>query len=226
MFIYEERASHGALRTFADFIWSTRGSFMASGLGMAAAYALMELLPAQLRQFYAQSMMGIVLVGAMLLAVLSRRLVPQVSRKVLFLGALQLLVFILVVAPSLPAHAGKLDPKCTLATPCGLAASGAQANVVAAPTAGYKQVYKSIYNIGKTADGKYNVYNIQGDLSEPNWTVGNYVYSEADMLRFLPAVDKADVGKTVQCETLCKNAAGQVIGVNPIYKAMSQGKHK
>lgn len=141
------------------------------------------------------------------------------------LGLFFLLTALVLLSPLL-AHAAKADPNCTLATPCGLAKYGGAARVVDQPTAGHKQVFKSIYIIGKTADGKYNVYNITGPLDDISYEVNNIQYSGGDLIRLLPAVDKADVGKTVQCETICKNAAGQVVGVNPAYKNIAVGKKK
>lgn len=98
------------------------------------------------------------------------------------------------------------------------AAAGQQQGRTLEQGPGWHRVYKTIYTVGKTADGKYNVYNVTGDLDDFNFKAGNAMYSERDVIKYLNAVDAKDVGKTVKCYTICKNAAGQVVGVNPSYK--------
>jgi hypothetical protein len=85
----------------------------------------------------------------------------------------------------------------------------------------------TIYITGKTADGKFNVYNITGEIDEPNWNVGGKLYSGNDMIRYLDGVPAAMDGKGgIRCETICKNGLGQVIGVPEGYKNLAAGAKK
>lgn len=77
--------------------------------------------------------------------------------------------------------------------------------------------------IGRTADQKYPVYGIKGDLEDINYmtTDGKTVYQPTDLFKRMGYVETSDVkGHGIQCEFICKNAAGQVIGLNPQVKWM------
>lgn len=77
--------------------------------------------------------------------------------------------------------------------------------------------------MGKTADGKYPVYNLQGDLEDLNYASPGRVWQPDDLLRRMTFVDAADVkAGTVRCEWICKNRANQVVGLNPQIKWMAK----
>lgn len=143
------------------------------------------------------------------------------------------LVAVCAIALTTPARASAQQPnlaeKCksakSMSDPCFNSGSYVIDQSKAA-TAGRQQVGKTtIYITGKTADGKYNVYNVEGDLSDTNWTAGNRLYSANDMIALLDGVPTAAMGKNgVKCETICKNAAGQVIGVPEGYKQIAKKK--
>lgn len=95
----------------------------------------------------------------------------------------------------------------------GAVMAGSEANA-AAPT---------IPTLGKTADGKYPVYNLQGDLEDANYASPGRVWQPDDLLKRMVFVDAADVKAGVaKCEWICKNRAQQVIGLNPQIKWMAK----
>jgi hypothetical protein len=101
----------------------------------------------------------------------------------------------------------------SLADNCGALTS---AHVIQQPSSGIRV-------IGKTADGKYNVYDLQVP-AEGQYLKGNTKYSENQVLDALAAVDKADVDTKLNCDfgVVCKTRAGQVVGVVPAYKALRE----
>lgn len=79
--------------------------------------------------------------------------------------------------------------------------------------------------LGKTADGKYPVYNLQGDLDDLSYYSGNTQWQPDDLFKKnrMSYVDPADVQRGLaQCEIICKNRQQQVIGLNPARKWMSK----
>lgn len=81
----------------------------------------------------------------------------------------------------------------------------------------------TIPTLGKTADGKYPVYNLQGDLEDANYASPGRVWQPDDLLKRMVFVDAADVKAGVaRCEWICKNRAQQVIGLNPQIKWMAK----
>ena len=80
-----------------------------------------------------------------------------------------------------------------------------------------------IPTIGKTADGKYPVYNLKGDLEDLNYASPGKVWQPDDLLKRMTFVDAADVKSAyARCELICKNRADQVIGLNPQIKWMAK----
>lgn len=222
MFVFYEPRPNTTMRVFSAFFTANRGAFLATGLGLAAAYVLAELLPAQLRELFAtQMILGAALTFALATFTL-RKMPAALSKKTASIGLIQLLAFFALVMP-LPSQAQTATPCKSMADPCAIVGTGAR--VLVNPT-GHKQVYKTIYITGKTADGKYNVYNVVGDIDDFNFKAGNLQYSDSEMLKYLDGVDAKDVGKTIQCEAICKNKAGEVVGVHPAQKAIVTGKRK
>lgn len=78
---------------------------------------------------------------------------------------------------------------------------------------------------GRTADGKYPVYGLDGEVGDLNYFSGNTVFRPNDLLGRMGYVSDADSrARGVQCDWICKNAAGQVIGLDPAYLKISQKK--
>lgn len=125
------------------------------------------------------------------------------------------------------AHAQSVPACKSMADPCW-SGKGAVAGLSAQITPGWQRVGKTnIFITGKTADGKYNVYNIEGEIDDLKYFVGNTVYTANDMIKFLDGIpDKEDGKNGIRCETICKNAKGQVIGVLNMWKKMNVGAKK
>ena len=77
--------------------------------------------------------------------------------------------------------------------------------------------------VGKTADGKYPIYQLKGELDDFNWFSGNIVYAPGDLLGNMVFVDMNDIkkGGEYSCAYVCKDRAGHIVGMNPAYKAMA-----
>ncbi len=76
---------------------------------------------------------------------------------------------------------------------------------------------------GKTADGKYPVYNLQGDLEDLNYASPGKVWQPEDLLKRMTFVNQADIKSgEVRCEWICKNRVNQVVGLNPQIKWMAK----
>jgi len=90
----------------------------------------------------------------------------------------------------------------------------------AAQPAKQQPVYKGdIKSLGLTDDQKYNRTNLKGDLDDLNWTAGNSIYSANDLMRVLPFIDEKDVkDNKYQCDVVCKDRTGAIVGVSPDYK--------
>lgn len=84
-----------------------------------------------------------------------------------------------------------------------------------------KKVQQSIPVIGKTADGKYPVYNLEGDLTDINYFSGNTSWRSGDLLTRMVFLDPQDVnhGKYF-CEYICKDGFQNVVGINPSFKKL------
>lgn len=67
--------------------------------------------------------------------------------------------------------------------------------------------------IGKTTDGKYNVYDLDGAANDLSWFSGNYVYKANDLLTRLDFVKKEDIDAgTYYCEWVCLNKDNRIVG--------------
>lgn len=86
------------------------------------------------------------------------------------------------------------------------------------PEAAYaKGVRNPVKVIGKSDDGKYPIYDLQGDLNDLNYqTSGNIVYQPDDLPdRMVFLSPKDATGGAYKCEFICKDAKGRVVGLNP-----------
>lgn len=76
--------------------------------------------------------------------------------------------------------------------------------------------------MGKTADGKYNVYNVKADAPDDFQFFGtvkgqSYMWSDSDFQTYLPKIQKIDVNnKNYICgSVVCYTRDGHVIGSRP-----------
>lgn len=77
--------------------------------------------------------------------------------------------------------------------------------------------------VGKTADGKYPIYKLDGDPGDLKYFSGNTAYAPNDLVGRMGYVAAADAKiKGTECDWICKNAAGQVIGLDPAYLASAK----
>lgn len=93
---------------------------------------------------------------------------------------------------------------------------------------------KKGYNIATTGEvvlGKYQVFKIEGELEDINWSaVGpkgeNFMYEHGDLIKAIPFVDPADVKAAgIECKHICKYQ-GKVIGIGPNWKNVYFPKKK
>lgn len=72
---------------------------------------------------------------------------------------------------------------------------------------------------GITDDGKYPVYDIEGDVTDLSYKAGNFLYTSGDLVHMLVFLDPNDAkSKRYICEFLCKDKKGQAVGLNPSFK--------
>lgn len=72
---------------------------------------------------------------------------------------------------------------------------------------------------GQTSDKKYYTYDLVGELDDINYFSGDTVYQPQDLKGLMPFVQKADVNRNgYQCQIICKDRTGQVVGLNPNVK--------
>jgi hypothetical protein len=84
-----------------------------------------------------------------------------------------------------------------------------------------KKVQPGIPVIGKSADGKYPVYKLEGDLTDINYFSGNTSWQSGDLLTRMVFLEPQDVnhGKYF-CEFICKDGFQNVVGINPSFKKL------
>lgn len=76
--------------------------------------------------------------------------------------------------------------------------------------------------IGQTADGRYPIYQLRGDLSDFSYQSDSpdLVWRPSDLLTRLVYLDPNDVNKGYECDWICKDEKGHVVGLNPILKKL------
>lgn len=77
--------------------------------------------------------------------------------------------------------------------------------------------------IGNTDDGKYPIYDVQGEATDTTYKAGNRLYTSGDLVSKLIFIDPADT-KTgaYNCEFLCKDKHNHTVGINPSFKFLVQ----
>lgn len=81
--------------------------------------------------------------------------------------------------------------------------------------------------IGQTKDCKYPVYDLKGDLNDLTYFSrdGDTVWPPGVLLGRMVFLDPSDL-KTgaYQCDYVCKDKAGRIVGMNPSYKSSLKKK--
>lgn len=90
-----------------------------------------------------------------------------------------------------------------------------------------KAVTNPIPVIGKTADQKYPVYGLEGDLDDFTFYANSVAYNTGDLEKRMVYLEKGDVDKNgYQCEFICKDSKGHTVGLNPAYRNVGPVKKK
>jgi hypothetical protein len=77
--------------------------------------------------------------------------------------------------------------------------------------------------LGKDVNGKYPVYDLDGDLTDVNYFSGNYVFRSGELLDRVGFIEKGDVNRNgYECEFICKDKTGNVVGINPAYRNLGK----
>lgn len=84
------------------------------------------------------------------------------------------------------------------------------------------KVVNPVKVIGKTADGKYNVYDLDGDLNDINYRTSNSILFQPDDLpaRMQYLSFKDAKSGAYACDFICKDKAGHTVGLSPDYAKM------
>jgi len=92
-----------------------------------------------------------------------------------------------------------------------------------------------IPTLGRTTDGKYNIYNLQGELDDLSYATiedgyvmqqgklvrQSLVYQPDDLLGRMDFISVKDLNKNgYRCDFVCKDAQGHIVGLNPQRKWM------
>lgn len=72
--------------------------------------------------------------------------------------------------------------------------------------------------VGKTADGKYPIYELEGDLSDLKYFSPGLAWTPDDLLTRLVYLEPADVDNRYKCDWVCKDSANHIVGLNPAQK--------
>lgn len=81
---------------------------------------------------------------------------------------------------------------------------------------------------GKTHDGKYPIYQIDGMLNDINYgsKVDSTRYQPSDLLGHMVYLNPQDVGRGYACDFVCKDDQDHIVGLNPQVKWMEKKKKK
>lgn len=83
----------------------------------------------------------------------------------------------------------------------------------------YLNAAEAIPTIGTTADGKYPIYQLEGELTDVNYKSGETLWTSGDLLTRIGYVDQADVNNNgYSCGFVCKDYQGHIVGIAPVYK--------
>jgi hypothetical protein len=69
--------------------------------------------------------------------------------------------------------------------------------------------------VGKTADGKYPIYELEGDVNALSYFSPGLVWTPNDLLTRLAYLEPADVDHGYTCDWVCKDSANHIVGLNP-----------
>lgn len=79
---------------------------------------------------------------------------------------------------------------------------------------------------GKTADGKYPIYDLKGDLADINYATSNgVVYSPDGLVGRVEWLKPEDANTAnYRCDFVCKDKNDRVVGLNPEWKKVYGAK--
>lgn len=83
--------------------------------------------------------------------------------------------------------------------------------------------------LGYTADSKYKIYDLEGDINDFSYFAprANRQYTPDELVGRMGWVDEADMkAGTYRCDFVCKNRAGQIVGLSPTKRWMVDGAKK
>lgn len=79
-----------------------------------------------------------------------------------------------------------------------------------------KPIASPIQIIGKTADHKYNVYKLDGEVDAIRWFANGKSYNSEDLASRMEFIKKEDVDNgTYHCAFVCKDGLQNTVGLNP-----------
>lgn len=142
--------------------------------------------------------------------------------RVYLLLAVTAVIFFTAAWPTI-SHAGDCAKAASFSDPCfmkGQEAAAQDFRKKPAAKPGRLATNNAIPHLGKTIDGKYDIYGFD-EVNEDYYRVGNTLYRDRDVGKYVKAVHKDDIGKTVFCPrnlgVLCKDRVGHIVGRNPAY---------
>lgn len=70
--------------------------------------------------------------------------------------------------------------------------------------------------VGKTADGKYPIYELEGDVDDLRYMApGGVIWMPMDLLNRMVYLEPADVDHGYTCDWVCKDNANHIVGLHP-----------
>lgn len=209
--------------SFTDFSLTVRGQLLISWSLFAAVVAVMYALPKEWGVLFAKGWLFTLALGVLGMFWVYRTVVQHLEsetrRAWLINTPVAVLLAVLVCLPMV-SHAADCAQAKSFNDPCF--AAGYQPGKPALTTpanVGKKFGKTDLKVIGKSVDGKYDVYNIENPGID-SYVAGNTMFRDRDIVKYLPEVDKADVGKTVTCNSdddglVCRDKKKQIVGLAP-----------
>lgn len=94
-----------------------------------------------------------------------------------------------------------------------LASTAAAAVPSSAPAATGAEA--AIKVVGKTADGKYPIYELEGELNDTGYFSSGVKWTANDLQSRLAYIAPEDVDHGYSCDWVCKDSANHIVGLNP-----------
>jgi hypothetical protein len=90
-----------------------------------------------------------------------------------------------------------------------------------------KNVRNPVPVVGKTADGRYPIYDIEGDLTDIAYSTSkSTIYHPDELPERIGFISNKDAKNKAayDCEFVCKDKAGHVVGMNPSWAKLYKMK--